>query len=130
MMLRETDMEIKVLARQGTPKTEIARRLGVSRQTVYNHLNREAPYPKPRRRRGSKLDAFKEYIETRLGEFDLPATTLYREIEKQGYQHPGRELPAPAPPGRRTRRAYTQLAGKGDRAYAAPGGFRSQILLI
>jgi len=86
MMLRETDMQIKVLAREGMPKATIARRLGVSRQTVYNHLNREGPYPAPRRRRGSKLDAFKEYIETRLEAFDLPATTLYREIHKQGYE--------------------------------------------
>ena len=40
MMLRETAMQIKYLARQGMQKTKIADWLGISRQTVYNHLDR------------------------------------------------------------------------------------------
>lgn len=32
-------MQIKYLAREGVQKKTIAERLGVSRQTVYNHLN-------------------------------------------------------------------------------------------
>ena len=43
MILRETAMKIKLLAQEGVPKTRIAERLGVSRQTVYNHLNRVSP---------------------------------------------------------------------------------------
>lgn len=76
---------IKHLAEGGVAKTEIAERLGVSRQTVYNHLNREEPFPKPRARRPSKLDPFKSYIRGRLESFDLPATTLLREVRGKGY---------------------------------------------
>ena len=79
-------MQIKFLARQGMPKTKIADRLGISRQTVYNHLNRTAPFPKPRKKRPSKLDPFKEYIRARLETFDLPATTLLRELRGRGYE--------------------------------------------
>lgn len=88
MMLRETSMQIKFLAREGMQKKRIAERLGVSRQTVYNHLNRKKgePFPKPRPARRSLLDPFKDYIEARLERFDLPATVLFREIKAKGYQ--------------------------------------------
>lgn len=79
-------MQIKYLAREGVPKTRIATRLGVSRQTVYNHLKREEPFPKPRAPRPSKLDGFKDYIRTRLEQFDVPATVLMRELKALGYQ--------------------------------------------
>ena len=61
-------MQIKHLALEGMEKTKIAERLGVCRQTVYNHLNREPdqPFPKPRSPRESKLEAFKTYIRARL----------------------------------------------------------------
>lgn len=85
MMLREMSMQILYLAREGVPKDRIARQLGVSRQTVYNHLNREGAFPKPRSVRSSKLDAFKGYIQARLEQFDLPATVLLRELTPQGY---------------------------------------------
>ena len=42
MMLRETAMQIKYLARQGMQKSRIAERFSVCRQTVYNHLIGEA----------------------------------------------------------------------------------------
>ena len=79
-------MQIKYLARQGMQKSRIAERLGVSRQTVYNHLKRTDPFPKPREGRRSKLDAFGDYIRGRLEKFDLPATTLLRELRSRGYQ--------------------------------------------
>lgn len=87
MMLREMSMQILYLAREGVPKDRIARQLGVSRQTVYNHLNREGPFPNPgvRRGRSSKLDDFKRYVQARLEQFDLPATVLLRELTSQGY---------------------------------------------
>ncbi|MGH2782364.1 MAG: IS21 family transposase [Thermoleophilaceae bacterium] len=84
-MLREMSMQIKFLTRQGVSKAEIARRYGVSRQTVYNHLNRTGSFPRPRPPRGSKLDPFKAYVRSRLKEFNLPATVLCREIGPRGY---------------------------------------------
>lgn len=66
MILREMSMQIKFMSEDGRTKAEIARQLGISRQTVYNHLKRTEPFPKPRAKRASKLDAHKSYIRTRL----------------------------------------------------------------
>ena len=79
-------MQINYLAREGMKKATIARQLGVSRQTVYNHLHRKEPFPAKRRQKASKLDPYKEYIRARLERFDLPATVLLRELVEQGYQ--------------------------------------------
>ncbi len=69
---------------EGLTIAEIARRLGRCRQTLYNWLSRDKE-PAERPRRGSKLDEFKPYLESRLERFDLPATVLLREIKAQGY---------------------------------------------
>ena len=79
-------MQIKFLAREGVKKADIARRLGISRQTVYNHLKPLPPFPQARKKRGSKLDTFKAYIRHRLESFDLPASVLHRELVEKGYQ--------------------------------------------
>jgi len=85
MMLRERSMHIKHLKQDGVKITDIAQRFGISRQTVYNHLNRTEPYPKPRQQRSSKLDPHKDYIRDRVSEFDIPATSLLRELRSRGY---------------------------------------------
>lgn len=79
-------MQIKYLVEQGMKKTDVAERLGISRQTVYNHLNRSEPFPKPRKKRPSKLDPFRDYIRARLERFDLPATTVLGELRGRGYE--------------------------------------------
>jgi len=86
MILQETRLMIKHLAREGVPKSRIAAQMGVSRQTVYNQLKHEGAVPKPRPERTSKLDAFKAYLRSRLESFDLPATTLLAEIRQRGYR--------------------------------------------
>jgi len=78
-------MHIKFLKQEGVTVTEIAQRFGLSRQTIYNHLNRTDPYPKPREKRSSKLDPYKDYIRARVDEFDIPATSLLRELRSKGY---------------------------------------------
>ncbi len=85
MTVPEMIMEIKYLAREGVPKAEIARRCGVSRQTVHNRLNSDQLVAQPRPPRASKLDPFKPYIRSRLEHFDLPATVLQRELRSRGY---------------------------------------------
>lgn len=85
MTVREIIVEIKYLVRQGVSKTDIARQCGVSRQTVYNLLSRDELGPRRRGPRASKLDLFKAYIRTRLEKFDLPATSLLRELRSRGY---------------------------------------------
>lgn len=82
-------MEIRVLARQGKGIREIARTLGVSRNTVRRYLKTDTPpsYP-PRAPRPSKLDPFKAYLCQRVSQAKphwLPATVLLREIREQGY---------------------------------------------
>lgn len=70
-------------ALDGVPIARIARRYGVSRQSVYNVLN--ALTEREGVRKPSKLAPFKRYVEDRLQEFDLPATVLLREIKELGY---------------------------------------------
>lgn len=67
----------------GVPIAAVARKYGVSRQSVYNVLNASSEGKKGAR--PSKLDPFKEHVKARLEEFDLPATVLLREIKELGY---------------------------------------------
>ena len=82
-------MEIKVLIRQGKSIREIARLLGISRNTVRRHLRVENSHQyKNRATRPGKLDPFTSYLRQRIREAHphwLPATVLMREIEAQGY---------------------------------------------
>ncbi len=86
MTLREIIVEIKYLVSQGVSKVEVAHRCGVSRQTVYNLLKSRELGSCWRAPRRSKLDPFKAYIRARLEKFDLPATTLIRELRAQDYR--------------------------------------------
>jgi len=82
-------VEIKVLSRQGKSIREIARMLGVSRNTVRRYLVQERlPKYKARAPRSAKLDPFKGYVRQRVTQAKptwLPATVLLREIREQGY---------------------------------------------
>ena len=59
MISQEEHMEIQILKRQGYRKKEIARELGISKNTVKKYLQREEPpsYTK-RGPQPSKLDPF------------------------------------------------------------------------
>jgi transposase len=72
------------LLEEKLPIAEVARRVGRSRQTIYNWLRQEEDEPKPAPR-PSKLDEHRGYIESRLERFDLPATVLLEEIRARGY---------------------------------------------
>jgi len=78
-------MTIRYLAREGEKIATLARRFGLSRQTIYNQLTRETTATAPCAKRPSALDPFRDYIRTRLEQFDLPATVLFREIQAKGY---------------------------------------------
>lgn len=82
-------MEIKVLARRGASVREIARQMGVSRNTVRRYLrDEEASQYKEREPRPTKLAPFKAYL---LGRIEaarphwIPATVLLRELRDEGY---------------------------------------------
>lgn len=82
-------MEIKVLARRGTSVREMARQMGVSRNTVRRYLrDQEASRYKERVPRPTKLDPFKEYLLGRIQAARphwIPATVLLRELREEGY---------------------------------------------
>ena len=78
-------MTIRYLAQEGEQIATLARRFGLSRQTIYNQLARATAAPAPRPRRPSALDAFRDYLGARLASFDLPAPVLLRELRARGY---------------------------------------------
>ena len=83
-------MEVRVMARQGKGIREIAREMGLSRNTVRRYL-REGGMPayKARSLRPTKLDPYKDYLMERVRQARpmwLPATVLLREIRERGYR--------------------------------------------
>jgi len=71
---------------QGVPIARIARKYGISRQSVYNILNEESSAVRSRKERSSILDPFKGVIKAKLEDYDVPATTILEDIRKLGYQ--------------------------------------------
>ena len=99
-------MEIKVLARRGVAIRDIARQLGVSKNTVKRYVrNREAVRYAPREGRPTKLDPFKDFL---LGRIEaarprwIPAAVLIREIKALGYCGGITQLKAFLEPHKRT----------------------------
>jgi transposase len=79
-------MGIRSEVREGVPIARVAQKYGVSRQSIYNLLRAPVEASGVVRARVSLLDAFKAFIRARLELYDLPATTLLRELREQGYQ--------------------------------------------
>ena len=79
--------EIFEMKGAGCSTREIALRLGIARNTVRRYLNTpEAVKPKPRQPRGSKLDAYTEYVDRRMAEGLENCVVLWRELQGLGYQ--------------------------------------------
>ena len=68
--------------------SEISRRSGFDRRTVKKYLESDSiPQPVPKRKRGSKLDPYKDHIHKRLQEYPkISAKRLLREIRAEGYE--------------------------------------------
>ncbi|MDP9477320.1 MAG: ISL3 family transposase [Actinomycetota bacterium] len=79
---------IRRLHLAGADVHDIAKRLGVSRETVYRYRRIEEP-PEPVRFRHKRrvLDPYVPYILRRWGEGCRNGMKLYREIWEQGYAH-------------------------------------------
>lgn len=89
MLVKESQVEIKVLHRQGKGIREIARQTGLSRNTIRAVLRgaHDDVYG-PRVPRPTKLAAYEEFLRERLsaaGDRGLAATVLMREIQERGY---------------------------------------------
>ena len=95
MIGREKRVLLRHYLEQGMSKAAIARRLGISRRTVYNwieagELDRGADSKAvrygPRRSRPSKLDPYKGIIDVRLAAYPkLSAVRLFKEVQAAGY---------------------------------------------
>ena len=83
-------MEVRVLARRGAKVKQIARELGISKNTVKRYLrDPQAGRYGPRAPRRRKLDAYLEYLQERIEAARprwIPATVLLREIRERGYE--------------------------------------------
>jgi len=79
---------IHALASAGADKADIARMVGVSRQTVHRYLALSAPPPRRQPKwRGTVLDAWKPYLLRRWGEGCHNGMRLWREIREQGFAY-------------------------------------------
>ncbi|AKM04307.1 hypothetical protein ABD05_30240 [Burkholderia pyrrocinia] len=98
MLQKEQWMQIHVLKAQGVSEREIARRLGISRNTVARYLSaEEVPRYKPREPRPTKLGAFEAYIIERMraaAPETIAAPALLRELRARGYEGQLRSLQA------------------------------------
>ena len=93
---RETRVLLRHYLEQGVSKAAIARRVGVSRRTVYRwiasgeldrELDDEAVRYGPRRSRPSKLEPYRGIVRARLAEYpDLSAVRLFQEVQAAGYR--------------------------------------------
>lgn len=103
MLIQEQAVEIRVLALQGHSIRQIAKTLGVSRNTVRRYL-REPSVPRySGEPRPTKLDAFDAYLHARVQQAHplwLAATVLLREIRERGYDGEGFQLRGDASRGR------------------------------
>lgn len=83
-------MEIQILRKQGMSLRGIAREMGVSVNTARKYLKQEGPPGYAVRAvRATKLDAFKDYLRSRVEAARrdwIPATVLAREIRARGYR--------------------------------------------
>ena len=85
-MRKDVRNEIIRTGGENINKSEMARIMGCSRQTIYNKENR-LKNPKIRKKivRQSKLDPYKETIDVKVDKYRSKAMNVYKFIQKQGY---------------------------------------------
>ena len=77
---------IRDLRKSGMSISAIAREMGISRNTVENHLREKNPSSYARKKRPSILDPYRDYITQQIEKYDLSAIRIYEEMRKKGYQ--------------------------------------------
>lgn len=131
MFRRERRVLLRHYLEQRIPKAEIARRVGVSRRTVYHwietgqldrELDAEPVRYGPRRRVPSKLDPYKAIIDERLSTYPkLSATRLYQEVRESGYAGSYSQVK------RYVRRVRPRAEPEPERRFETPPGRQGQV---
>ena len=93
---------IRLLWRQGDSVAEIARKTGVSRDTVYKYRDMDdfSPEPPARRAQGSKLDPYRPLIESWLDD-DMRSGRKQRHTAKRVHDRLSTSTSSGAPARRR-----------------------------
>ncbi len=83
----EVIQRVQELQRHGVSLRQIARQLGLARNTVFNYVKQpsEPPPLPPRPRRTSQIDPYEAYLLMRWNAGCRNASLLFREIREQGY---------------------------------------------
>lgn len=76
---------IRNMKEQGMSKREIAKELGISRNTVTKMLKTTRVKEHQSRKRGSKLDPYREKVKEFIGKYNLSSIRILEEIRKLGY---------------------------------------------
>ena len=85
-MRKDVRNEIIRIGGDNINKSELARTLQCSRQTIYNREKRLKDNAKKEPvKRTSKLDPYKEIIDTKVDKYKSKAMNVYKFIKKQGY---------------------------------------------
>ena len=131
MYSRETRVLLRHYLEQGVGKTELARRFGVSRRTVYHwietaqldrDLDDEAVSYTPRPPVARKIDAFKGIIEARLQMYPrLTAQRLFEEVRADGYGGGYSQLKV------YVRSVRPRVPEEAVQRYETPAGFQGQV---
>jgi transposase len=77
--------EVIKLQQEGHSQREIARRLGLGQRTVRRWVQARGFPEQSRRRRRSRLDRFRPYLEQRWQDGIRNVARLWRELQKQGF---------------------------------------------
>jgi len=85
MLSREDHIVIKALKKRGVYQKDIAADLGVHPKSISRALKMDDLPEKQRKKRGSRLDSYREAIDRLLAEGVWNAVVIFREIEAQGY---------------------------------------------
>jgi len=121
---------VHTLRAKGADVADIARTVGISRQTVYHYLSMSSPPARRRRRferRDRALDPYEDYLRQRWSEGCHNGMQLWREIRAQGFAYSSspvsrvvaqlRQDPS-LRPAQRARSALTSVRGPSAREIA------------
>jgi transposase len=131
MYSRETRVLLRHYLEQGVGKAELARKLGVSRRTVYHwietaqldrDLDDEAVRYTPRPPVPTKLDSFKGIVQERLRAFPrLTAQRVFEEVRAAGYNGGYTQLK------QYVRHVRPRPIEDAVRRFETPAGFQGQV---